>query len=60
MAKSKELKFFTSNGGAVGLSPRTARRLSYRPSHAMVPDQVDFSDFVRQRLEAELREDVVP
>jgi hypothetical protein len=43
----------------LGLSPRTARRLSYRPSRAMVPDQVDFSDAVRQRLEAELREDVV-
>jgi hypothetical protein len=43
----------------LGLPPRTARRLSYRPSRAMVPDQIDFSDSVRQRLEAELREDVV-
>jgi hypothetical protein len=43
----------------LGLSPRAARRLSYRPSRAMVPDQIDFSDAVRQRLEAELREDVL-
>jgi hypothetical protein len=43
----------------LGLSPRTARRLSYRPSRiAVVPDQIAFSVPVRQRLEASLREDV--
>ena len=43
----------------LGLPPRTARRLSYRPSQAVVPDQIAFSEPVRQRLEAALREDVV-
>jgi hypothetical protein len=41
------------------LLPRTARRLSYRPSHAAAPDQIAFSEPVRQRLEAALHEDVV-
>jgi sulfotransferase family protein len=43
----------------LGLPPRTARRLSHRPSHAVVPDEIAFSESVRQRLEAALREDVV-
>jgi hypothetical protein len=43
----------------VGLPPRTARRLSYRPSRtAVVPDQIAFSEPVRQRLEAALHDDV--
>lgn len=43
----------------VGLPPRTARRLSYRPSRAVVePDQIAFSEPVRRRLEEALREDV--
>jgi Sulfotransferase family len=43
----------------LGLSPRTARRLSFRPADAaVIPDQVGFSEPVRQRLEAGLREDV--
>jgi hypothetical protein len=46
-------------GVRLGLPPRTARRLSYRPSHAApVSDQVAFSEPVRQRLEASLQEDV--
>jgi Sulfotransferase family len=46
-------------GVRLGLPPRTARRLSYRPSHATpVADQVAFSAPVRQRLEASLQEDV--
>jgi hypothetical protein len=43
----------------LGLPPRTARRLSYRSSHAVVPDQIAFSESVWQRLEAELCEDVM-
>jgi sulfotransferase family protein len=43
----------------LGLPPRTARQLSYRPSDtAVVPDQIAFSEPVRRRLEAALREDV--
>jgi Sulfotransferase family len=43
----------------VGLPPRTARRLSYRPSRAVVvPDQIAFSEPVRRGLEEALREDV--
>jgi hypothetical protein len=43
----------------VGLPPRTARRLSYRPSRAVVvPDQIAFSEPVRQGLEEALRDDV--
>ena len=43
----------------LGLPPRTARRLSYRPSRAVVvPGQIDFSEPVRRRLEEALREDV--
>jgi Sulfotransferase family len=43
----------------LGLPPRTARRLSYRPSGpAVAPAQVAFSDPVRRLLEAALREDV--
>jgi Sulfotransferase family len=46
-------------GVRLGLRPRTARRLSYRASHAApVSDQVAFSEPVRQRLEVSLQDDV--
>jgi hypothetical protein len=46
-------------GVRLGLPPRTARRLSYRPSRAApVSDQLAFSEPVRHRLEASLQDDV--